>query len=68
MQEVISQLNEIQVRMSRIEARLASITPEDQEQCDRAISLLESYLCQVAKVENILLHKKVELLQKRLGS
>jgi hypothetical protein len=68
MKEVIAGLADIEDRMKKIEARMLTISsePATHEDLDKAILVLEEYLHQVEKIENLVLLKKVALLERKL--
>jgi len=66
MKEFLEGLAEIQIRMEKIEARLRAIElVTDPDALQEAEILLERYHQQVIKLENMVLSRKVALLQRK---
>ena len=69
MNEIFAQLSEIQARMTKIEGRILSLADTSTvEELDTALATLEDYLNQIRKLENLILNKKVSLLEKKVTS
>lgn len=65
MQQIIDGLTEIQKQLEAIESRLATIENNDIVSLEQAELLLKTYHQHVIKLENMILSRRIELLEKK---
>lgn len=64
----MTQLAEIQAKMLTIESRFLALNVFDVLELDSALIIIENYLKEIKNLENLILNKKVALLEKKVNS